>query len=399
MGLNTTKYPNNSRIVSGTPDLFQDDVVLLCDTSSAPVIINLLEIPDNYWNTNWKLYIVDNSNNAGTNNITINAGAGQLINNSASLTISTNNGYSIVRISGNDRFVAELSNQTASPSALIVQNDSVVKTNPTSVMNFSSDFDVSGSGTTANIQLYDTGWVDLEGFGHLTTKPQVRRIGKRLFFRGQVIVPLSSSNTGSPLIPMTVGTNTVGAYYVNDPYPFTYSGAGGCLINSDGSITFNNNNSIFPVGFPIGAGLDNSYQTGWVIASRIVASSVANTGVALSSLFNVVITPSGRLVIVTYKDLELSPNIPDSSNGFGLGHARLLVSKVKSGQYVPDWRFANSGVDYTHSSNVNTGFTRDWDISAATNTYTFDCDASLAEQIGGFQINIDRLSGFIAPPP
>ena len=63
MALFSTPYPNPSRVVSGTPQLYADDVVLLCNTTSSAVTINLDQIPANYWNTTWKLYVVDNSDN------------------------------------------------------------------------------------------------------------------------------------------------------------------------------------------------------------------------------------------------------------------------------------------------------------------------------------------------
>lgn len=50
------------------------EVYLECDTSTAPVTINLFPVSDlqRFWNV--KIYITDISNNAGTNPITINAG-------------------------------------------------------------------------------------------------------------------------------------------------------------------------------------------------------------------------------------------------------------------------------------------------------------------------------------
>jgi hypothetical protein len=112
MALFSTTYKNPSRIVSGTPQLFADDVVLLCNTSGSAVVINLLEIPADYWNTTWKLYVVDNSSNAGTNNITINAPSGYTINNQASVVINQNDGECVVRISSNTSFLAEFNYQT-----------------------------------------------------------------------------------------------------------------------------------------------------------------------------------------------------------------------------------------------------------------------------------------------
>ena len=106
MALFDTKYPNTSRVVTGTPQLFNDDVILLCDTSAGPVTINLLEIPDGNWNVNWKLYVIDNNNNASVNNIIINAGAGQTINTQVSETITTNSSGALIRIASNNQYLA-----------------------------------------------------------------------------------------------------------------------------------------------------------------------------------------------------------------------------------------------------------------------------------------------------
>jgi hypothetical protein len=108
MSLPATKYPTNMRVVTGTPIIYNDDVVLLCDTSAGAVTINLLDIPNDYWSTQYKLYVIDNSNNAGTHNITINAGSGQTINGASSVVISSDGGQYLVRISSNTSYIAEL---------------------------------------------------------------------------------------------------------------------------------------------------------------------------------------------------------------------------------------------------------------------------------------------------
>lgn len=103
------QYQNPTRIVSGTVNVNNDDVVLGCNTSAGAVILNLGAIPANRWNTVWKLYVVDSSNNASVNNITINAGSGQTINGASSLVISTNGGGALIRILTNTSFIATLS--------------------------------------------------------------------------------------------------------------------------------------------------------------------------------------------------------------------------------------------------------------------------------------------------
>lgn len=125
MSLFSTQYPNNSRTVIGTPVIFNDDSILLCDTTLAPVVINLLDIPADYWNTPWKLYVVDKSNNASINNITINAGAGQTINGASSITLSVNGECALIRIIGNTQYVAQLSASGATIGGHIIQDEGV----------------------------------------------------------------------------------------------------------------------------------------------------------------------------------------------------------------------------------------------------------------------------------
>lgn len=130
-----TQYPNNSRTVIGTPILFNDDVVLYCDTTLGPVTINLLQIASGSWNTTWKLYVIDKSNNAGVNNITINAGIGQKINNASSLVLNVNSASALVRVDSNTSFIASL-NYGGSGGNLEVLNQGASITLAATSMNF-----------------------------------------------------------------------------------------------------------------------------------------------------------------------------------------------------------------------------------------------------------------------
>ena len=104
------KFKNNIRTISGTGGvIYPDDVVLLCDTSLGAVTINLLDIPTDKWSTQYKLYIVDKSGNASTNNITINAPLGVLINGFASFVIVQNSGSLVVRVGSNNTYVGQYS--------------------------------------------------------------------------------------------------------------------------------------------------------------------------------------------------------------------------------------------------------------------------------------------------
>ena len=105
----STKYANNSRAISGTSNVInKDDTILLCNTTSGAVAVTIGEIPNGFWDTNYKLYISDYSNNAGTNNITINAPSGFTINNASSLVISTNGGSVLIQIASSTAYVGNL---------------------------------------------------------------------------------------------------------------------------------------------------------------------------------------------------------------------------------------------------------------------------------------------------
>jgi hypothetical protein len=121
----STKYPNNIRTVSGVVILRNDDVTLECDTTLGPVVINLSAIPANYWNTLWKLYIVDKSNNASVNNITINAGVSQTINGAASTIIAVNGGCAEITVMDNANYLGSFNYSASTTSGHIIANQGV----------------------------------------------------------------------------------------------------------------------------------------------------------------------------------------------------------------------------------------------------------------------------------
>ncbi len=104
-----TKYKNTSRTISGTYSVKDTDVVLLCDTSSGSVTITLDTFTADYWSTQYKLYIKDNSSNASVNNITVNAPTGYTINGASSYVIIANGTSIVIIISGNTEYIANYS--------------------------------------------------------------------------------------------------------------------------------------------------------------------------------------------------------------------------------------------------------------------------------------------------
>lgn len=142
MILEATSYPNRIRTISGVVNfVFPDDSIILCDTSTGAVSIDLAEIPSDFWNTIYKLYIQDDSGNAATHNITINAPSGYTINGSSSLVINQNDGLAIIRISSNISYLASLGYGTG--NGLAIYDEGVLLT-PTC-----SSIDFEGSNITA----------------------------------------------------------------------------------------------------------------------------------------------------------------------------------------------------------------------------------------------------------
>jgi hypothetical protein len=115
MALFQQTYNVNQRTITGLVNpVFQDDVVLNCDTSTGPVAVQLLKIPFDLvtgtgnWSTQYRLVVTDTGNNASINNILIIAPAGYTINGLPSVLINANGvGYYIV-VGSNTNYIALL---------------------------------------------------------------------------------------------------------------------------------------------------------------------------------------------------------------------------------------------------------------------------------------------------
>lgn len=292
MSLNSTKYPNNIRTVTGTPQLFADDVILQCDTSLAPVIINLLDIPANNWNTPWRLYVVDTGGNSSVNNITINAGVGQTINGLPSIVINQDDGSVIVRIVDNAKFFGIFSYSST----------------PTPV---------------------DTGWLDLNGFTWVdaSIRPQYRVIDKQLIFRRSLIVPLTKAGLPIPY------SGSASYEPENSVTPYTGAG-GGVVLNPAGLITFNQGSPVLQDAshFP-----DANYTTNWIIGSQRRNSEFpvgASYLAYYTGVFLLQITTGGVMRVITLKNIEEG----FSNQQIGQSALRYLTSQSIQNQRISDYR-------------------------------------------------------------
>lgn len=134
MILGSQKYQNTSRTITGLINpIFTSDVLIYCDTSAGAVALELLEIPSDFWNTTYKLYVIDISNNASVNNITINAPVGFQVNNASNFVINSNGGICLIRIVSNTDYSVECN---YGAGGLAVLNEGVLLTPNATSMDF-----------------------------------------------------------------------------------------------------------------------------------------------------------------------------------------------------------------------------------------------------------------------
>ena len=238
-------------------------------------------------------------------------------------------------------------------------------------------------GITANIT--DSGWVDLDGFTYYSgvPKPQCRRIGNQIHFRGTVFVPLENpSSPGSVVVlSSTSAYNSVSGCT-------TWSGVGGCTINANGAIQFNNGGSVIPVSVTAG-NLDNSYFKAWDVALRPIDVN-PTYGTSLTSAIRVFVTSTKGLTVQLVHDIEIT-----TTRGTGVqGNSplRLVTSNVRVGEYLPN--YIGTGTDI-HNAPSNANFPL---LSDTFNlTWPFSCDAGDENEIGGFNFTIDGLVAYVDP--
>jgi hypothetical protein len=225
----STTYKNNQRIVSGSVPIFNDDVVLLCDTSSIATTMTLNAIAANYWNTTWKLYVVDNSNNASVNNITINAGAGQTINGASSVTIASNGGQFLIRVSSNNTFIAESNSGNGGLANLSVEQNGAFVVGGVNILNFiGSAVSVSTpSSGQANVTINANGYLILSSAALLAL------IAAGTLNIGWTYIVNNVSNANTFVAVQAIANNAVqnygAGYFLNADYQNVgnYSGVSG----------------------------------------------------------------------------------------------------------------------------------------------------------------------------
>jgi hypothetical protein len=268
----------------------------------------------------------------------------------------------------------------------------------------SVNLDLTAGVLTANIQ--DTGWVDLDGFAWYGTYniankkvPQCRRIGNAVHFRGVVMIPLQDPLNGTqPLIWDYNGSAPLtDTYFLNTTVAPSQVGPGSVVLNSGGSITFNQGLSVIPTSIvDAGTNFDNSYFLNYTIAYRFInISSVPLYSGMLTTLVKPIITSNKTLILTLVKDSEESAGTGGTvGNPYSTSIANNVISHVRSGEYVPKYQSASSVMNSSPLSGAQP-VTLDYD---ATLTYPFSCDANNETNVGGFGwIQLDGLIAYLDP--
>jgi hypothetical protein len=241
-------------------------------------------------------------------------------------------------------------------------------------------------GNLLSAKVKDTGWVDLEGFDFYSgsaIKPQVRRIGNVLHFRGYIFVPLSDGGGGIQALGSFSDYNSI-------PRCNPATGAGGVTISVGGVISFNGGLSVIPTSVTTDT-FDGDYRMPYpgVLSRPIIVTGAYGT--VLNAACRIGITSAGVLFIGALRDQEEISGAPGFVGG---SHLRFITSNVRSGESIPNYINTASYIHNFPAAGVN-ALVAETDFSGADYTWPFDCDAGDSSDLGGFFATIEGLTAFL----
>ena len=256
-------------------------------------------------------------------------------------------------------------------------------------------------------EVQDSGWQNLNGFDWygpniISQRPRARRIGNVIYFKGVVMVPLANAITDQPIV-WDYQQPSINTYAPLTTIKPAETGAGSVVLNSGGSITFNQGNSVIPASvLPLGINLDDNYSFNWEMGWRniqMVSATASITTSMLTTLFRPIISIDKKLSFQLVEDIEQSAS-SITGNVYGTSLANNLISNVQVGEYVPFYRAATSVMNSSPLANLQSVQLRYGSEVALGDVYTFPftCQASNKQQVGGFGwIKLDPYSTYISP--
>ena len=298
---------------------------------------------------------------------------------------------------------------------------------PTGERGFTGDQGLSG--LSGFLPQDDTGWHNLEGFAYYQgpaatspIRPQARRINRTIYFRGTVVIPISSEGTSAStsvnqleLVPLTnITSGSKLKYYESEPYCHTYgyySGGsnptdttGMCYLNPEGSITFNAEKSVIPLAvLPTGMTVDKAWISNWQpIARRIYTTPDETFGsVTLTSYVVIFMNTNGKLVLGCVRDID--NNSPIATYGLKSDLFLSQCSIITAGQKVQQYVYSSDNVGSTGATGTWQGIQQPLEIVPPGQTptpledYPFTINATYQTDLGGFQFKLDTITLTLPP--
>ena len=266
--------------------------------------------------------------------------------------------------------------------------------NPLTVDNTSSvTLDYTSNVLTARVN--DTGWVDLLGFDFYTgslAKPQCRRIGNVIHFRGLAYVPLD--NGSGSVVDLTADNSYRTVYQVG-----TFTGSGGVNYDTGNRIVFNNDASVIPASvLDAGTNLDGVYRSSSNLAVReiqVVNGGSTSNGYLTSSVLFFIDT-NKKLKLVTLDVIE--ENTADTDTEIGMSALRYITSNIEATQYLPNYLDPKSELHSFTTSPAPAAPDRTITSEASANyQWPITCNAGDRRQVGGFKVSLDGLIAYVDP--
>jgi hypothetical protein len=263
-------------------------------------------------------------------------------------------------------------------------------------------------------KINDTGWKDLSGFGYMSSnsaRPQCRRIGNEVHFRGYITIPMGTTGNGASGTVISAPNpdsylneykgktfNTVDSSNATDSCLLVSYNDGTWLSGKALKLKFNKGNSVIPSGI-LGAGqtFDASYtqNTRNIIFRTISVSDNAMSPTYINSVMHTIvsitISNTGQLVVGSILTDESYASATDGIEFSGIG--RNLVSNIIAGENVPTF----TPTAPSQYNAVASGVYSNSELTASTYTWSHSQNAGDAAELGGFQLRLDGLKAFIDP--
>lgn len=269
---------------------------------------------------------------------------------------------------------------------------------------------------TLSASMQDTGWKDLLGFSYMSGaafRPQCRRIGNIIYFKGTIYVPIGTLNNGGGGTPVTV----VNPQDYNDVYRgFTFNtlqAAGShpdaCLLYTSNyapwtlpvspSVTpiealrldFGRGNSVIPSGI---LGVGETLDAGATVSGRVICERAARStdedNIAMTSVIGLSISAAGVLVLTSanFNDIFQSPYVGKTAL------TRQLCTTAIAGENIPEYYgTAPSQFNATAAGSYAPN------LVGSAQTFAFNQDMSRAEQLAGLAINVSDIKAFVKDCP